>query len=240
MPESRLNTTLTLLALAVLKEKSLAEDLHRLASLATRHIPNSSAASMALLVDGRPSTVTVTDHVALELDLVQYEEDEGPCITALAGHAVRVAFLPTDERFPHFAMGAADQRILSVQSVPILYGNETIGTLNIYSREPDAFDDHDLDTARLIAAEASNALAKSELLSSARTIREQLQATHDEHSLVTRAQGVLMAVQHCSDEQAQHLIENAAERNDEPLLLIAQRILESVTAGESPTTSDDG
>ena len=152
---AELTTTLTLLALAVLRERSLADDLQRLTQLTSQHIPVSSGASIALLVDGQPSTIAITDHVALELDLVQYTNDEGPCITALAGSAIRVGCLPDDQRFPHFAVGAADQRVLSVLSTPIMYDDTTIGTLNIYSRQTDAFDDNDQTVANLICAQAA-------------------------------------------------------------------------------------
>jgi len=53
----------------------------------------------------KPSSVAITDHVALELDLAQYTNDDGPSITALAGSTIRVGCLPDDERFPHFAIG---------------------------------------------------------------------------------------------------------------------------------------
>ncbi|MEP7201172.1 MAG: GAF domain-containing protein [Ilumatobacteraceae bacterium] len=222
-----LTTTLTLLALAVLKERSLADDLQRLVRLATHHLRTSSGASIALLIDGQPSTVAITDHVALELDLTQYNVDEGPCITALAGRAIRVGYLSEDERFPHFAAGAADQRVLSVLSTPITYDDAVIGTLNVYSRQADAFDDNDQNTADLVCAEAANAIARSEIFSAAKTIRSQLQAEYDERSLVACAQGVLVALQDCSTDQAFRLIRNAADANAEALLVTAQRILDA-------------
>jgi GAF domain-containing protein len=222
-----LTTTLTLLALAVLKQRSLADDLQRLSRLVTQHLVNSSGASIALLIDGQPSTVAITDHIALELDLVQYSNNEGPCITALAGSTIRVAFLPEDERFPHFAIGAADQRIASVLSTPIRYDDATIGTLNIYSRKADAFDQHDRDTAALVCAEAAHAIAKSALFSAAKSVRDQLQVEYDERSLIASAEGLLVALQSCSAEQASTLIQNAADANAEPLIVTAQRILAS-------------
>jgi GAF domain-containing protein len=226
--DKQLTTILTLLALTVLKERSLADDLRRLAMLATQHLPSSSGASVALLVDGRPTTIGITDHIALELDLAQYNAEEGPCLTALAGRSVRVAYLPEDERFPHFAIGAADQRIKSVLSTPICYDGRTIGTLNVYSRQADGFDDNDQGTAHLIAAEAANAIAKSEVLASTSAVREQLQKQYDERALISQARGVLMAVQECSATQAERLMQSAADSGSEPLVVIATRILDSV------------
>lgn len=221
---------LTQLAVAVLREKSLTEDLERLARLTTKLIPVSSSASIALLIDGKPTTVAVTDHVAFELDLVQYDNAEGPCISALDGGEVRVAFLAEDERFPHFAVGAADLRVNSVLSLPIFSHDEVIGTLNIYSREPDAFSDIDRQTAAIVAASAAGAIAKTELLTSVRSVREQLQTEVDERTLVARAAGVLIALEQCSAEQANALIRNAASANVEALIDTASRILEAAEA----------
>lgn len=247
-PDAQLATKLTMLAIAVLNERSLAADLQRLCVLATRHLAKSSGASVALLVDGKPSTVAVTDHIALELDLVQYNKDEGPCMTALAGRSIRVAFLPEDDRFPHFAIGAADQRIMSVLSTPIVYNDQTVGTLNVYSRHTNAFDDRDHDTAQLVAAEAANAIAKSQLLTSATTVKEQLQADYDEEVLIASARSVIMALQDCSADQATRLLQNASSSNDEPLVVIASRILESThsedlevrTSGQPEDSSEFG
>ena len=218
---------LTRLALAVLREKTLADDLHRVAELTTNLIPASSSASIALLVDGEPTTVAVTDHVALELDLVQYHDADGPCIAALEGGEVRVAFLLEDERFPHFAIGAADQRVNSVLSVPIMHSEMVIGTLNVYSREVDAFSEVNRETAAIMTSLAASAIAKTELLTSVRSVREQLQAEVDEQKLVAQAEGVLVALQQCSAEQAGGLIRNAAERNVETLIETASRIIEA-------------
>ncbi|HEX3087762.1 MAG TPA: GAF and ANTAR domain-containing protein [Ilumatobacteraceae bacterium] len=235
-PDSELTSTLTLLALAVLTERSLTDDLQRLLKVAMHQFESSSGGSIALLVDGKPSTVAVTDHVALELDLAQYHNDEGPCLTALGGRSVRVAHLPEDERFPHFAIGAADQRIHSVLSTPIHYNDQVIGTLNLYSRQTDAFDDNDEAIALLVAVQAANAIAKSELLTSATSVRDQLQAQYDDRTLISRAQGVLMAVQECSTAQALRLMHSAANENMESLVVIATRILDAVQSDSPPAS----
>ncbi|MCU1399449.1 MAG: hypothetical protein JWN62_2558 [Acidimicrobiales bacterium] len=163
-----------------------------------------------MIVDGAPSTDAVTDRVALQMDLVQYDNNEGPCVTALTGETIRIGFAPTDQRFPHFAVGAADRRVLSVLSTPAIDHGSVVGSLNIYSQRQNAFDRRDLDTATIIAAEIATALMKSSVLSTARAIRDQLQEEHDEFALVSQAQGVLMAIQDCSSAQAANLIRNAA------------------------------
>ena len=230
--EVRLTDVLTKLALSVLKEQSLKADLERLARLACRLITNCSGASISMLVEGQPSTVAVTDRVAVELDLIQYDNNDGPCIAALAGEAVRIGFIPTDQRFPHFAIGAADRRVLSVLSTPAIDHGKVVGSLNVYSNVEDAFGDDDRDAALIVAAEIAHALIKSSLLGKATQLRDQLQEQHDSATLVSRAQGVLMGLHECSQAQANELIRRAAESNQEGIVTVAERILASVEGDE--------
>jgi len=234
--EVRLADALTRLALSLFNEKSLKSDLERLARVACRLIDNCSGASVSMLVEGEPSTIAVSDRLALELDLVQYDHNEGPCIAALGGEAVRIGFIPADQRFPHFAIGAADRRVASVLSTPAIDHGNVVGSLNVYSQAEDAFGDDDRDTALIVAAEIAHALIKSAVLGEATRIRDQLQEQHDAATLVSRAQGLLMGLHDCSQAQADDLIRRAAETNHEPLAIVAERILSTVEQDEVSDT----
>lgn len=229
----RLSEALTSLAVALLNDKTLKGSLERLARVACRIIPTCSGASISMLVEGEASTVATTDKVALELDLAQYDGDDGPCVKALGGEMIRVGYIPADERFPHFARGAADRRVLSVLSTPAIDHGNVVGSLNLYSRRADGFDDEAEAVALVIAAEIAHALVRSAVLGTARATRDQLQEEHDEHVLVSRAQGVLMALHECSAAQADDLIRNAADHNGERLIATAERILSTVRTDET-------
>ena len=64
-----------------------------------------------------------------------------------------------------------------------------------------------------------------------------MQAEYDERSLISCAQGLLVAVQDCSTEQALHLIQHAANANGEPLIVTAQRILDAVVDDQNSPAS---
>jgi GAF domain-containing protein len=239
--ESRLAEALSELALTALSERSLKADLERLARLACRLVTDCSGASVSMTVDGSPSTVAVTDHIALQLDMVQYDHLEGPCIAALGGDAVRIGFVPKDERFPHFAVGAADRRVLSVLSTPAIDHGDVVGSLNIYSRRADAFTAADQDVALVISSEIAHALVRSTVLAKARDIRDRLQEDFDRDIVISRAEGVVMAVYDCSAAQASDLIRRAAADNAENLVATATRILSTVRtdrefAADDPTS----
>jgi GAF domain-containing protein len=227
---STLGAILATLAVELLKQSSLKADLERLARLTTNLVPACSGASISMVVDGEPSTVAATDRVSLELDLAQYEADNGPCVVALGGEKIRIAYLPGNERFPHFATGAADRRVLSVLSTPAFDHGVVVASLNMYSRQADAFDEIAENVALIVAAEIGNAVVKSALMRTARTTREELQEEHDEAMLVSTAKGVLMAMQDCSAAQADVLLRQAATVNGEHIMTTAERILATTRA----------
>ena len=220
------------LALRLLTESSLRGDLDRLIRLTCDTIPPCCAASIAVIIDGRPSTVAVNDHVALELDLAQYEHREGPCLDALHGRPIRVDVLATDERFTHFARGVADHRVNSVLSMPITRHDDVIGTLNLYADDVNAFGDADADTARVAAAQAAHAIVRSEFAAGAHELRDRLQAAYDGAALTARAEGILIALHACSSDQARHMLENATAATGSTLVATAQRVLDA--AGGAP------
>jgi GAF domain-containing protein len=235
----RLSELLTKLAVTLLSETSLKADLERVCRITCQLMERCSGASVSMLVEGEPTTVAVTDRVTLQLDLVQYDGGDGPCITALGGEMVRIGYVAADERFPHFARGAADRRVNSVLSTPAIDHGQTVGSLNIYSHQRDAFDDRAHDTALIMAAEVAHALVRSTVLSTARTTRDRLQEQHDEDALVARAEGALMALQDCSNAQAGDLIRNAAHHNGERLRVTAERILATLRDDVLAITDDD-
>ena len=76
------------------------------------------------------------------------------------------------------------------------------------------------------------------MLSTARSIRDQLQQHHDEKAVVSRAEGVLTALNDCSSSQARDLLRNAARHNGEPLVATAERILATMTEQDLALRTD--
>ena len=91
-----------------------------------------------MLIEGEPTTVAATDRLTLQRDLIQYDGGDGPCVKALGGEMIRIGFLEADQRFPHFAAGAADRRVNSVLSTPAIDHGQVVGSLDVYSHHVDA------------------------------------------------------------------------------------------------------
>jgi GAF domain-containing protein len=226
--ESKLASILTTVAVSLLTEPSLTERLRSLVRIAARLMPQCAGGSIAMLVDGRPTTLTFTDRIVLEVDLVRYDCGDGPRAIGTGSDTIRVAHLMQDERFPHFAIGAADQRILSTMSTPIRDAGHVVGTLDLYCRTLAGFNRADEDVALVIVAEAATIITASRVYAKADSARASIQADSDECAAMALAEGILMALYECSVHQATSLIKSAAQTTGSRLIDAARRIAQAI------------
>ena len=83
-----------------------------------------------------------TDRVADALDGAQSQAGEGPCIDALRFLQIfNVACIADLEDWPAFRDAAAKNGIQSSMAVPLSDGGRGLGTLNLYSRILNGFED---------------------------------------------------------------------------------------------------
>lgn len=155
---------------------------------AARLTPGADAVSLTLLVRrGRYESLAATDDLARQLDELQYELDEGPCVDAAAGHDwYRSGDIEADARWPRWGRRAAGLGARSLLSVGLATADPAFGALNVYSRETGAFSDRDdVDLVILFATHAALALSSTRRLSGLET------AVTSRH-LIGAAQGILM------------------------------------------------
>jgi GAF domain-containing protein len=144
-------------------------------------------ASITMLGPGRTvETVASSDGRITKADMLQYEEDEGPCLDAVWTNGVfEVPDLAADARWPRWTARAADLGIGGLLAVH-LYTDTALGALNLYSERPRVYDDTDLEAARIVAAHASVVLAYTRKT-------QDLWRAIDTRNLIGQAQGMLMA-----------------------------------------------
>lgn len=219
-------STLSELAKVLRTQRTLGGALANIAEAATASVPRCDAASVALSISGRPVTASATARVALELDMVQYDLHDGPCLTTFrGGEALRIDLVELEARTPHFAVAARQRGVLGVLSVPAVWGDETIATLNLYSRTG-PFDESAETVAAALATQVTIAVSRSPEFAAARDVVEQAQRDADDMSDVSVATGMLMANQSCTAEQAAGLLRQAAEDDEQTIVQIAQRIIQ--------------
>src|SRR5215204_928864 len=226
MSEDLVNS-LRQLAEVLQTQRTLGVALANIAEAATRSVPGCDAATVAISIGGRAATAAMTGTVALELDMVQYDTDDGPCLTSFrTASALRIDLYERGaEIFPHVAIAAQRVGIRAVLSVPAIWGGETIGTLNLYSRSG-AFDQSAETVAAVLASQVAIAMSRSPEFRAARAVVEEAQRNTDDHSQISMATGLLIGSQDCTREQAEGLLRQAAAEDEQTLLQIAKRIIE--------------
>ncbi len=201
---------------ALVGGRGLRAKLETIAGLAKTLISDCDGAGFALVVKDKARSVGVTDAVVLEVDLVQYDTGEGPCLAAIEhGRTVRLDLMNVGEEWSHFAPGAMDAGVNSVLSLPVVAGGTTVGALNLYSKGRDAFGVEAEDLASKLAAYAATAIATSPLYVYSSELVEDVLEQIAERELINNAVGVVMTIEH-EDEQAarQRLTRRAAQHGE--------------------------
>ncbi len=157
------------------------------------------------------------------MDRIQSETQEGPCVDAIKEHEVFITgSLAEEERWPQFARRAHELTgVNSVLSLRLFASEDTMGSLNLYSKAPDAFDDEDIAVGSVFAAHAAVALAGA-------TREEQLEAKADSRNVIGMAKGMIMARQEVSDDEAFAILRRASQRANVKLRDMADRIVHPV------------
>jgi GAF domain-containing protein len=227
MPEfDSINQGLAALSSFVVGGSTLGETLDRVAVLAVDSVPGADLAGLTLLRDGKPVTAVFTDPTSPEIDQAQYDSGSGPCLDAFRdGLVYRIHSTADDERWPEFSRTAHAAGIESTLSLPLMVEDESVGALNLYSRNPASFDDQDERVGIAFATQAAVALANAQAYWGAKEVADQLHEAMKSRAVIEQAKGILMAAQGCDPDQAFDLLVKASQRSNRKLRDIAQEIV---------------
>ncbi len=204
--------------------------------LAVRIMPRCDTASAALVLEGRAATIAVTDHVALEADIVQYRSQEGPCLDAIrgGGKVVRVDLVNNGSAYRRFAPGAFDVGINSVLSVPLHERGRLIGSLNLYSTAANAFDATSEREAEPFAAAAAEAIIEAPILPLALSVVDDIVMAMEDESVVDQAIRLVMRQRACSADTARQVLSGIAESRGLTERHAAEAIIADPTVATRP------
>ena len=173
---------------------------------------------------GGPSgfvTVAVSHDFAGQVDEVQYELGDGPCLRAVEGAVVAADASALRSWWPEFACRVvADTPVRSVLSQP-LGSSVTLGSLNVYSDGPDGLPQSALAAATEVAEACALALAAVQ----ARVRADQLALALESSRRIGAAIGIVMAHSRCTQEQAFDTIRVASQRTHRKLRDLADEII---------------
>jgi GAF domain-containing protein len=121
-------------------------------------IPGAQCAGITVTRNAKHiDTPAATHKWPILLDEIQQRHREGPCLTAAwEEKTIYVADLGGDDRFPQYRRDALEQTpIRSIMAFQLFIADQTMGALNVYAEEPNAFDRNSRDIGLVFAAHSS-------------------------------------------------------------------------------------
>lgn len=213
--------TLAAVARVLLDEDDVDSTLERICQLAVKTVDACETAGISIAEGGRVTSRSYIDEVPRVVDALQSETQEGPCVDAITDHEVFITGrLSHEQRWPDFSRRAHEETgVESILSLRLYAREDTMGALNLYSTEPDAFDEHDVAVGSVFAAHAAVALAAAKR-------DAQLESKADSRDLIGMAKGIIMARQHVSDDEAFDVLRRASQRMNIKLRELAAQVVD--------------
>jgi len=211
--------TLADVARALLDEDDVEATLKKITALAVETIDGSDHAGVSLIEGRRVSTPAASDDVPAQVDAIQYETDQGPCVDAIREHETfRIDDLASEDRWGEFSRRAAEETgVASMLSFRLFAQGDTMGALNLYSKQRSAFDDEALAVGSVFATHAAVALAGAQQ-------NEQMDKALQSRDVIGQAKGILMAQQNVSADEAFDILRRASQRMNIKLRELAERV----------------
>jgi hypothetical protein len=171
-----------------------------------------------------------TDPLVDEVEDLQTELREGPCLDAMGQRAMfYAADLLEDGRWPRFGRQATAAGIRSVLALPL---NES-GALNLYARLPGAFGVVDRAKAVILASLADLALSVAHSHEDEARRSDNLNLALGTREVIGQAQGILMERERITPDQAFDILRRASQHLNRKLRDVAQDLVDT---GERPET----
>lgn len=179
-------------------------------------------ADVLLITDGEFRSVKPTTPLVRELDRLQQEVGEGPCLEAvLTDSIIRCPDLSTEDRWPRFAAGAVERGVHSMLAFQLYTTENGGGALNLFGRERQTFDTASETVGAMLATQAALAI----IASNRHTQFESALASRD---LIGQAKGILMERFSIDAVAAFEMLRTLSQTSNEKLWHIAQRVVDTI------------
>ena len=213
----------------LLSEETVSTALRLVTSLAVESIPGTIGAGVTLLDDqGRKTTAAASDPLVERVDGLQYELNEGPCLSAWVERAVfRVEDLARETRWPRWSSAAASLGMRAALSAPLVAGDISMGAIKVYADEPGAFTERDEHLLTMFAAQAAILVANVQSYQNAQRLSDDLTDALHSRDLISMAKGILMEREATDEETAFAMLASAAQREHKKLGDVGRALVRS-------------
>ena len=201
------------------------EAMDRAVIVATKIIPGCDAAGVCVVYRGdRIDTHATSTDDLRQVDALQHELDEGPCLEALRkDHTVVSNDLTTDDRWPTWGPEVVERLGMRSSVSYRLYSNDKdLGALNLYGTTTDAFTAEDIQDGLALAAHVGVALAAAQEV-------EQLEKALSGRTVIGQATGILMERFDLDPDRAFSVLSRMSQQKNVKLRILAEQIVTTRT-----------
>jgi GAF domain-containing protein len=183
-------------------------------------VPGCEQAGVSLQLKGANlSTPASVGPLAAACDELQQKLGEGPCITSLQTQSlVRVDDMTAETSWPRFAKAASELGLRSLLACQLATARDRLGALNLYSTQPNAFDENSEILAGAYATHVGVALASAEREANLRQALASREA-------IGQAIGILIERHKLTASQAFDLMVHISQRTHVRLREIAEELV---------------
>lgn len=202
-----------------------------------------------LLVDtaGDLQVVAATSEVAHLIELLQIQNQEGPCLDAFrTGEPVESGPLDAPaaiERWPILSEAAHQAGFGAITALPMRLRNQVLGALNLFRIDSDELSSVDQAVAQAFANIATISVIQARTTHDARGVIDQLQRALDTRIVIEQAKGYLAQHAQVSTDQAFGRIRRYARDHNLQLSAVARDIvsgkLDSQRLADRPVDSSE-
>jgi ANTAR domain/GAF domain len=182
-------------------------------------VPGAEYCGITLVVDRRKvESRASTGELPRQVDALQEELGEGPCIDAIYEQAtVRLDDATAEDRWPRFSARAAELGLGSLLSFQLFVTGGTLGALNMYSTRKGAFGEDSESVGLVFASHGAIALAGAQQ-------EQHLRRAVDSRDLIGQAKGILMERYKLTADQAFQVLVRASSHANRRVVDIAEEL----------------
>jgi GAF domain-containing protein len=187
-----------------------------------------AGSGVTLETDGKLTFVTAVSDSIRELEVLQENLQQGPCIDAFhSGKPEAVSnALAERERWPDYAELAGRLGLGGVAGIPMTLESVSIGALDLYSWDEREWPEEDLGAAQALADLATVYLVNASKLQQQQQLAEQLQGALHSRVVIEQAKGIIAASEEISVDEAFQRIRAWARNHNQGLRAVAEEVVE--------------
>jgi GAF domain-containing protein len=229
-PLLELESNLAQVAISLFAPGTVEGTLQRIVALAELAVDGCEAAGILLFDSGTMTTAAASSPLVIEIDQMQVDANEGPCLAAaIQGTTFYAHDLIDDPRWPTFAAAATAAGIRTVLAYPL--GVDRPSALNLYAPLPAAFGATDRAQGLLFATLARLALDSARERAADANKAQNLTEALRTRELIGQAQGILIERDRITADQAFEVLRRASQNMNIKLREVAETLVET---GETP------